>query len=475
MKVKIYIRVDASSKIGMGHMIRCIALSHMLIKDFEISFVCKSIPEETSHSLSKLNISVLKINNESEILKFLDAGKIVVIDHYNLGADYQRLLKKQGVKVVCIDDLHDKEFYADLIINHAPGITVNNYKAAEFTQFALGPNYVLLRPSFLKNVGKSTPSKNIKNYFVCFGGSDPENLTLKCVNLLLKKKRAKRIFAVIGPLNNALEPLQKLASEENKLNVLSNLTEVEMLSVMQQSDVAIVPASGILLEAISTGCKIISGMYVPNQKFIYTHFKDAGLFVDAGTFKITDIEKAIFNIQSDYIVPNIFDGKSGIRLRKIFQNLSLEDCFTLRRATRTDLDITYKWAINKVIRKYAYNSEIIQYREHQSWFVSRISSQDHVYLIAEINSKVVGSLRFDINDNEAIINYLIDPEFHGLGYGLILLKKGLNKLVELKIPGIEKVVGFVMEKNIASVKVFHQLGYKVDEKKDQSYKFSKKI
>ena len=46
MKPKVYIRADGSHDIGLGHLIRCIALAHMLKNDFDITFVCKEIPEK---------------------------------------------------------------------------------------------------------------------------------------------------------------------------------------------------------------------------------------------------------------------------------------------------------------------------------------------------------------------------------------------------------------------------------------------
>ena len=151
MKTKIYIRADGNSIIGLGHLVRCIALAKMLENNFEIIFVSIEIPENIIEEIEKNNIKISKINSNSGLLKLLNGDEIVIIDQYDIALDFHDKIKKTGAKLVCIDDIHDKEFNADLIINHSPGITTKNYKAKSYTQFALGPDYVLLRPLFLNS------------------------------------------------------------------------------------------------------------------------------------------------------------------------------------------------------------------------------------------------------------------------------------------------------------------------------------
>ena len=43
--------------------------------------------------------------------------KIVVLDGYHFDTNYQTKIKQKGCKLVCIDDLHDKHFVADIIIH----------------------------------------------------------------------------------------------------------------------------------------------------------------------------------------------------------------------------------------------------------------------------------------------------------------------------------------------------------------------
>ena len=66
------------------------------------------------------------------------------------------------------------------------------------------------------------------------------------------------------------------------------IDEEQLLALMKEADLAIVPSSGILLESLAAGCRIISGMYTDNQQFIYSAYRDAGCFIDAGNFDWTN-------------------------------------------------------------------------------------------------------------------------------------------------------------------------------------------
>ena len=73
---------------------------------------------------------------------------MVVIDGYQFDTEYQQKVKKSGASLVCLDDLHNQHFVADIIINHAPGVDPGKYSAEPYTQYLLGPSYALLRPAF---------------------------------------------------------------------------------------------------------------------------------------------------------------------------------------------------------------------------------------------------------------------------------------------------------------------------------------
>jgi UDP-2,4-diacetamido-2,4,6-trideoxy-beta-L-altropyranose hydrolase len=474
MKPEVYIRVDGNSEIGLGHLIRCIALAQMLENCFDITFVSIDIPESVKQQLHDNKFQLHLINNNDKFFDLIKPEYSVVLDGYDYDTDYQRHIKALGCKLICIDDLHNKEFCADLIINHSPEITPNDYIGQIYTQFALGPKYTLLRNGFLKHVKKERIIKKIETVLVCFGGSDYKNLTKNTLLVLQSFNAIKRIIVVTGAAYEFESSLSLLKENDNRITHHHDIDERQMLNLMSKSDLAIVPSSGILLEALAAGCLVISGMYIDNQKFIYLNYKKAGYFIDASDFSFSNLTLAIRK-SFDAITEKkeFIDGNSGKRILKCFFQLLLKDEVKLRITNETDLEITYKWAIDPNVRAYSFNKSLITKIEHTNWFLTKIYDDKSYYFIAEMDNQKVGSIRFDIKDNEAIISYLVDNEYNGRGLGQVILILGLEYIENIKKTtsiSIKKIIGYVLKNNAASIRIFEKMNFKKYQYKNE-FKF----
>ena len=72
----------------------------------------------------------------------------MVLDNYFFTTDYQRAIKHKGCRLVCVDDMHDKHYVADVVINH--GQTNPALFDVEFyTRLCLGFDWALLRLSLI--------------------------------------------------------------------------------------------------------------------------------------------------------------------------------------------------------------------------------------------------------------------------------------------------------------------------------------
>lgn len=473
-KRKIHIRSDGNTQIGLGHLVRCIALGHMLKNEFSIHFVCRDAPDPIIKEIKEAGFSFLKLTKELEFLVSIQAKDIVVLDHYGLTSNYQKQIKEIGCKLVCIDDIPDKKFWADLIINHAPNVDAKTYQAQPYTQFALGLDYALLRPIFIEAAKQKREVDNVDAIFICFGGADERNLTQQTLELVQDTKDFKRIIIVIGAAYQYKEALASTALKIPELELYSSISAEQMLALMKDSELAIVPASGLLLEALSVGCKVISGMYIENQKLLYSQYKQANRFIDAGDFSIQNTKKALdkVNLDLNQRTTPLLDGNSPTRLLKLFKQLKMESDISLKVAQNQDLEQTFKWATDSRIRSFSFNQSEIKKEDHVNWFYTKLKDENCAYYIAHKNEKALGSIRFDIKNRTAVISYLIDAELHGQSYGLSLLKLGIEKLVAEN--EIKHILGHVMPENIPSIKAFEKLGFKKI-LEGKNYKFIKTI
>ncbi|TAH39135.1 MAG: UDP-2,4-diacetamido-2,4,6-trideoxy-beta-L-altropyranose hydrolase [Bacteroidetes bacterium] len=477
MKPRILIRADGDSSVGLGHLVRCLALAQMLQEKFHVIFYCMTIPVQFKSEVVSKGFKVQPMEADSDFYSSVLDADIVVLDGYQFALEDHQKVKAAGALLVCIDDLHNITYAADVIINHCPGINVSDYQAEVYTQFALGSEYVLLRPKFLSACGTRRFKENPDAVMICFGGADTNNLTVKALRQALKQDWLKKIVVISGPAYVFKEELDALCISDLRVEHIHAADELTMLSKMLETDITIVPTSGVLLEALATGSRVVSGYFVDNHKFIYSHYLKVGAFIDAGDFSDNLIENALLRARQDGgLKEPFFDGHSGARIEKIFLHLKASKDIKLRIAKDEDLEQTYSWASNPIIRAYSFNQHEIQWPEHEQWFKKKVQDPNCFYFIAEKSNLPIGSIRFDITSENALISYLVDPAYHGSGYGHILLRNGLIALMNrlaLLDRTISSVTGMVFKSNIASLKAFQRLGFESINEDSEYFTFRK--
>ena len=267
---QVFIRVDGSVELGAGHLIRCLGLAHMLKNEFSIQFFCLDVPHEIAEEIKKEFI-LNKISSENDFLSIITGTEIVVLDHYHLRTSYQKKIKGMGAKLVCIDDRHDQEFFADLIINHSPAVKTENYHAQTYTSFALGPEYALLRPSFFKDYSEVSQCFSKNNVFICFGGSDYKNISKQILEEVSSFEYFEKITVVVGPAYLHQDSLKSLVDRDLRISLLESINEEEILIAMATSGLAIVPASNVLFEVAVTGAQPIICFYANVQHELHDY------------------------------------------------------------------------------------------------------------------------------------------------------------------------------------------------------------
>ncbi|NFA59979.1 GNAT family N-acetyltransferase [Clostridium sporogenes] len=143
----------------------------------------------------------------------------------------------------------------------------------------------------------------------------------------------------------------------------------------------------------------------------------------------------------------------------------------LRDVTEKDIDLLFNWVNDTSVRKNSFNTKIINYEEHKEWFEKKIIAEDSYMFILEINSIPVGQIRVDIQEKAGIIDYSIDKNYRAKGYGLLILIKLEEKIID-SISELEKLVGKVKNGNIASQQSFLKANYKF-KKKSEFIEFTK--
>ena len=281
-KRKIYFRADAGPTIGYGHYIRSLALAEMLKQDFDCTMFTQMPTDYQLRECESVCPIVALPDDDSKFEKFLEylkGDEIVVLDNYFFTTKYQRTIKAKGCTLVCIDDMHDKHYVADMIINHGT-VSPKDYDAEPYTRYCLGSKYALLRRPFLEH-GEGIHTKGV--YVICFGGSDQYNLTKKYIDILLETRRIQQIYAIVGDGYRYVDSI----SHYMEVKVLKNLTALQMASILLESEAIFCSASSICREAMACGTKVYAGWYVDNQQADYELLKKNKFIIPLG-FLIED-------------------------------------------------------------------------------------------------------------------------------------------------------------------------------------------
>ncbi len=483
--MKVFFRADGNTKIGLGHITRCLALADMLKNDFECIFLVQN-PSEIIKQQIKENFELIILPQTGELVEdflveayfivenYLKIPCIVVLDHYKIQTDYQKILKENinqnSGALVCIDDLHQWHFVADVVINHAGGIKASDYSCEKYTKLCLGLDYALLREPFLEVAKAKLSQKTNKNnnLFICFGGSDSLNLTKKALQSCVEVAFFKEIFVVVGSSYVFYEDLENYIKSHQNVKLYQNLDAQSLCEVMQACEVAIVPASSVAVECLAVGLKLIVGYYVENQRGIYEGLlqKNAfgiGNFEDFNEKKLVDfIEKIKQNeIKKDkFVFPDV---KRNI-LNTFLEYLIKSSVF-IRNATIDDARLYFDWANEPEVRKNSLNSAPILWENHLDWFEKKLKDNQTVFYVFEQKNNSlnlpIGQVRLDLNKNKALINYSIDKNFRGKSLGKIIIEKTISSFLKNNPDAVFEA--YVKKDNIASKVVFEKLNFQLEE------------
>ena len=250
--MKLLIRVDASTRIGTGHVMRCLALAQA-VRD-EGGEAIFAVATHTPNLESRLKAegmtvvylpveaSSVRDAHETSALAQGYACQWVVVDGYHFQAEYQRTIKDEGLGLLFIDDYgHAEHYYADLVLNQNLYAHEGFYQSREsYTKLLLGSKYALLRREFRKWQGwvRKVPPV-ARKILVTLGGADQDNVTLKVIQALQQVAvQGLEVLVVVGGSNPHYEQL-KAAADNSEVPMQLKRNALDMSQLMAWADLAI--------------------------------------------------------------------------------------------------------------------------------------------------------------------------------------------------------------------------------------------
>lgn len=303
----VVIRADANSKIGMGHVMRCLSVADALVKrGEEVLFVTaddtpvplltkKGIPYRVLHTdYADMEAELPEL---WEVLRELPQGAespeealpqrntFILVDSYYVTEKYLAALKKR-ITTIYMDDIYAFSYPVDMLINYnIYGEEMGYEKDAAFadTKLLLGTEYVPLREEF--SAGEQQRTAADGGILITTGGSDSFNLAGQLLMEAMKYDalKEKEYHAVSGSLNPHIGELQALAEKHENIHIHCNVTN--MAELMAESEVALSAGGSTLYELCAMGVPVIAFSFAENQERLVQTFVKRGIAQYGGNYR----------------------------------------------------------------------------------------------------------------------------------------------------------------------------------------------
>lgn len=336
---RILFRADGAAQIGLGHVMRCLALARMLAGEFYMRFAIVEPLADVEALIETAGLPVVSLPNANPetFLSLIEPDEIVVLDGYAFDESFQQSVRSRAEKSIFIDDLLTGRQVADVVINHAGGVTETDYNAEPYTQFFLGPHYALLRPEFLRPEGFGEPPTD-GPIFVSLGGADPQNTSLTVLQAIRQVDDTLPVHLVLGPFHPNREALLAYRGQLPNLTILEKLSASEMVNELQQCRLAITACSTVSYEVCAVNRPLIAIVTADNQARLAQFLSEEKLAFSVNfptlLTRLTPVlaldQLLKLTIQSFQISPDIA-AKSLVNQRRYFDGRSPERFWALFR------------------------------------------------------------------------------------------------------------------------------------------------
>lgn len=283
--MRVLIRADASTQIGTGHVLRCMALGQALIDaGDEVRLHACDLPDGLAERVGKEGIGVSTAAVErgssrdldSTLIAAKDWADVIVLDGYCFDRNFQVSCGTDYSTMVMDDDRPKEEFVADILFNQNLHAKPEAYEHAQVGKMLFGPKYALLRREF-REQPKREASVKTRNVLVTLGGSDPANVTKRVIeglkHLTLRDVHAR---VLVGSSNPHWFSLKSAADAEGTaVELLENVTD--MREQYEWADIAIAAGGSTAWELAFMGLPALLIILVDNQEKIAKSVWRAGV------------------------------------------------------------------------------------------------------------------------------------------------------------------------------------------------------
>ncbi len=484
------LRADARPDIGIGHLLRCLALAQAWQdRGGTATFVTATESPALLKRLESEGFAVHRL--QAEAASPADAAETaaaartrgaswIVVDGYAFGPGYLQALSADGKQLLAIDDLATQDFTAArLIVNPnvqaTPGLYAGN-KGGD--RVLAGSRFALLRREFranatvpegpAKQTGPDADKRGLPGHVVItMGGSDPPNATGRILEILAGfGDRRLHVTVILGPANTHRASLTPV------LNTLRRKHEVELLvdppdlaTALARADLAISAAGTTCWELANLGIPLAIVVLADNQLAGAEALAKRGTAVLLGWHKDLNAAAVLQQLSVLFERPellrqlsdaarSLIDGRGAGRVAERMATYPLR----LRATTAADAAILHEWGNDPLTRRMSFSAEAIPWESHVEWLKRRLDDPDcRYYVVQDADGQPLGQARLDRTGSRATLSFGLAPAARGQGFAARLVR--LAAVDSLLAGWCLYVDAWVRPENAPSLAAFRRAGF----------------
>ncbi len=507
--MNIIFRVDASLAIGTGHVMRCLTLAQVLKENgADVGFICRKhegnlidkirLSGFIVHELEALKetevdirlahshwLGVTQQKDANDCIDILKAKKIdwLVVDHYSLDNQWEKRLKPYYEKLMAIDDLADRRYQCDILLDQTFGRQQKDYSilVPEDCKLLLGSQYALLRPEFAKWRPYSIERRGhseFKQLLINMGGVDVDNVTEKILDelKLCSLSNDMSITVVMGGSAPHLE------SVKSKAITLPYKTEVKvdvgnMAEIMANSDIAIGAAGATTWERCCLGLPTIQIIIAKNQLFsakilahhnivkLVKNIQEIACLLESSTEWMNNVGNEALEICDGMGSYKVFNKMTDYKIS--LKGFGEADLCNYVNLSENDKLKALNMRNHSQIKKWMYNQDSISEEDHFEFIKNLEIDMGRRYFLVKQKDNIIGSINFSkINFEKSVeLGIYTNPflQLKGAG-GLLESAASQYAFIELNV---KKIKLEVFSDNERAIHFYNKCGFKlIDTKKE---------
>lgn len=297
----IYFFIDIGTEFGYGNLFRCIPIQKEFLKNNDDAIIVYNAINKIEFKIQ--NSIHLDWHKKIDILK-IKSLDIVIIDSYSISKKNLNLIKWYTNKVFIIDDYGKKIFANEKIIDWSIGSHASKRLNLSDKKCIIGAKYAPIRNNFNQKKNKVKIKKNIKKVLIMFGGSDVNNLTIPILELLIKNFKKFKFTVLFIQKKKNCHKLNILKKNKN-VNLVHNARENNLVSIMLNSDLAIVSGGHVIFELAFLGLPTIH-IKSTHDQVVSIPWQNTGFTRYAGSIKHKNLYKNVIKEVNYY---NLLDNR----------------------------------------------------------------------------------------------------------------------------------------------------------------------